>query len=584
MIHDYPLQVYYYCVPFCPSSSWLHKYYSAELLQGVSVIKGTLAEWGTCSRTVSLNDYLQSLACWKNTIAVGLYTGDIAILDAITGSQLAVFSGHTGVVRSLTFSLDGVFLVSGSDDKTVKLWDVQTGGVVKTFSGHAKSVFSVSISPDCATIASGSRDNTICLWNVQAGDCFCVIDGHNDDVNSVSFSPMNPQLLISASKDNTVRQWDMNGGQIGPTCEGKRVAFSSDGTHFVSWGGQVATIQTSGSRIVVAELQISIDEVQCFCFSSNGQLVAGAAGRTIYIWDLTGSDPCLIETLIGHTDDINSLIFPSSLISASDDKTVKFWKTGVSSTNPAAADTTSTTPTPSSIESVSLQVRDGLAISSDRAGVVKTWDLLTGLCKASFQTPAKPDTWRDAQLIEGRLIVVWYDWAKIHIWDAEKGEFLQTVDAPRHNTRGVRISGDGSKVFCLINRLIQVWSIQTGEAVGKVEVGDDFYIDPLYLDGSRIWACSRDSPAQGWDFGISGSSPLQLSNGPPDRPCLNPIHRTQWRTGPFMIKDEVTGRVIFQLGGRHAKPREVQWDGQYLVAGYNSGEVLILDLNHMLLL
>ena len=216
--------------------------------------------------------------------------------------------------------------------------------------------------------------------------------------------------------------------------------------------------------------------------------------------------------------------------------------------------------------------------------MVKTWDLMTGLCKASFQTPAKGRSWRDAQLIEGRLIVVWYDWAKIHIWDAEEGKFLQMVDARGSTAGGVRISGDGSKVFCLIEKSIQVWSIQTGEAMGKVEVGDEWLLDPLYLDGSKIWACSKDSPAQGWDFGISGSPPSQLPNTPPDRPHLNLIHRTLWSTGPFMIKDEVTGRVVFQLGGRHSKPGEVQWDGQYLVVGYESGEVLILDFNHALLL
>ena len=107
-----------------------------------------------------------------------------------------------------------------------------------------------------------------------------------------------------------------------------------------------------------------------------------------------------------------------------------------------------------------------------------TWDLMTGLCKASFQTPAKGRTWRDAQLIEGRLIVVWYDWVKIHIWDAEIGEFLQILDAPGSRAGGVRISGDGSKVFCLIGRSIQAWSIQTGEAVGKVEVEDHSTLAP----------------------------------------------------------------------------------------------------------
>ena len=85
------------------------------------MIKGLPAEWGTCSRTVALDSYPWSLACWKDTIAVGLESGDITILDRITGSQAAILSGHTDYARSVVFSSDGTLLVSGSDDYTVKL-------------------------------------------------------------------------------------------------------------------------------------------------------------------------------------------------------------------------------------------------------------------------------------------------------------------------------------------------------------------------------------------------------------------------------------------------------------------------------
>jgi len=447
MIHDSPLHIYHFALQFCPSSSWLCEYYSAVLSQEVKVVKGAPAEWGACFRTTSFNTSPLSLAYQKGAFAVGLKSSGITVLDAITGSQVAILPGHIDWVRSLTFSLDGIFLVSGGDDNNVNLWDVQTGGVVKTFYGHTTWVLSVSISPDCTTIASGSGDKTICLWHVQVGDCFCVIDMFNGFVSSVSFSPTNSQILIYASTDNTVQQWDINGCQIGPAHEGEGAAFSSDGTHFVLWGGNVAMVQNSDSRGVIAELWTPSGNFGYCCFSPNGKFVAGSAGRTSYVWDITGLTPHLIKTLIGHTDGIISLIFPSFLISASEDHTIKFWQIDTPSTDPAATDIRSTPFTLSSIESVTLQVKDGIVISSDRAGVVKTWDILTGLCKASFQTPAKGSSWRDVQLIEGRLIVAWHKDQKVHIWDTEKDEFLQVVDTPTGRARGVRISGDGSKVF-----------------------------------------------------------------------------------------------------------------------------------------
>ena len=55
-----------------------------------------------------------------------------------------------------------------------------------------------------------------------------------------------------------------------------------------------------------------------------------------------------------------------------------------------------------------------------------------------------------------------------------------------------------------------------------------------------------------------------------------------WQTEDLSsIKNSVTGKEVFQLSGRYERPREIRWDGQYLVAGYFSGEVLILDFHHL---
>ena len=179
VIHDSPSQVYHLALPFCPSSSWLGKFYATELSPEVKVV-GLPAGWGTCSRTVTFDNEPWALTCWKNTIAVSLDSGDIVILDGVTGIQTAILSGHTGWVRCLVFSPDGMSLVSGSHDKTVKLWDVQTGGTVKTFHGHTDRIVSVSISTDNSMIASGSWDMTFRLWNIQKEECHCVIQqqGH----------------------------------------------------------------------------------------------------------------------------------------------------------------------------------------------------------------------------------------------------------------------------------------------------------------------------------------------------------------------------------------------------------------------
>jgi WD40 repeat protein len=580
IIQNSPSHTYHSALPFSPSSSWLREYYSAEFPQKVKVVMGLPTGWGACYCTVSFDHPPQTLACQNNIVAVGLQSSDIIILDAITGTHTSVLSGHTDSVGSLTFSMDGIFLVSGSDDKTIKLWDIQTGGVIKTFCGHTDWVQSVHISPDCMTIASGSDDRTIRIWDLWTGECPHIIGEHDSAVTSVSFSPTNSQLLISAS-GSTVQQWDVNGCKIGPAYPGDGVAFSLDGSCFISWQGEVATIQNSDSRAIVTSLLVTEGTFQCCCFSPDGRFAAGAADEIIYVWDITSSDPCLVETFVGHTGDIISLTFsPSSLISASWDQSVKFWQVGALSTN--LVDPKSTPPTSVSIQSINLQADHGIAISSDSDGVVRIWDISMGLCKASFQTPVKDQAQRDAQMTDGKLILVWLADKNIYIWDIKKGKLLQIVDISSGHWFGdLRISGDGSMVFFRSGKSIQAWSIWTGEAVGEVRLEHEPDLGSLTMDGSRVWVHFRDLPTQGWDFGIPGSPPILLPNTFSNRPHLDFIDGTKhWNTGPSRIEDTVTGKEVLRLPGRFAMPSDAQWDGQYLVTGYNSGEVLIVDFNH----
>ena len=550
----------------------------------MKVVKGLLSGWEKCFRTVSLGSEPITLSYWGNTIAVGCSNSDIITLDAITGSQGAVLSGHTDWVRCVTFSSDGRSLASGSFDKTVKFWDMQTGGVVKTFHGHSHSVCSVAISGDNTKIASGSWDCAVCLWDILTGECIYTIK-QQDGVDCVCFSPTDPHHIIFIS-DSKLWEWDINHQQISLSCNATSLAFSPDCTQLVLCHGEVIVVQNFNSGEPIAQSNTAEKKTSHSCFSPDGKLIAAAAGKTAYVWSITGPYCCLIETFVGHANDITALTFssPSSLISVSDDSSLKFWKIEASSKNQTATNSEPPPPTLFPIWSVSLQARAGIAISSDLSGVVKTWDLLTGHCKVSIETPVGDCLRRDVQLIGSRLIIVWCDDNQIHTWDIDKNEPLWMVDSHCTRFRSLRISGDGTKIFLLTNTSIQAWSIDTGEYISKMELElkDYWYLDPLQIDGSRIWIRLEDLSTQGWDFGTSGSSLVPSSIGSAGRPLLDFIHDICWWTEkPSQIKDSISGKEVFQLSGRHVTPKAVQWDGQYLIAGYYSGELLILDFHHV---
>lgn len=91
---------------------------------------------------------------------------------------------------SATFSPNGKQILTGSKDKTAKLWDITTQKCVATFSGHVGEITSVAFSPDGATILTGSTDKSVMLWDIiNQKIIFTFKNLQNFSVTSVKFSP-----------------------------------------------------------------------------------------------------------------------------------------------------------------------------------------------------------------------------------------------------------------------------------------------------------------------------------------------------------------------------------------------------------
>ncbi len=136
----------------------------------------------------------------------------LRLWDVTSGQCLRTFEGHTDSVLSCHFSPDGRHVISGSSDKTLRLWDVTSGQCLRTFEGHTSSVLSCHFSPDGRHVISGSYDNTLRLWDVTSGQCLRTFEGHTESVLSCHFSP-DGRHVISGSSDNTLRLWDVTSGQ-----------------------------------------------------------------------------------------------------------------------------------------------------------------------------------------------------------------------------------------------------------------------------------------------------------------------------------------------------------------------------------
>jgi len=109
--------------------------------------------------------------------------------------ETVVQRGHYEAVKAVAFTPDGRYLLSGSRDKTIKLWDLVTGYEIRSYLGHKSTINDITITPDGQHFVSSSADYTAKLWEIDTGELIRSFEGHTNYLTSVAVSSNGEYLL-----------------------------------------------------------------------------------------------------------------------------------------------------------------------------------------------------------------------------------------------------------------------------------------------------------------------------------------------------------------------------------------------------
>jgi eukaryotic-like serine/threonine-protein kinase len=423
-------------------------------------------------------------------------------LDAKSrGPAHDVWRAHEGTVTSLAVSPDGEWLVSGSEDRTVKLWSLD-GTTRRTLGRHDDAVTAVAFAPDGKTVAAAGEDRRLVLWSLA--------DGSRRDlgvadavVSGIAFAP-DGASVAAVSIDGTLRVAPVTGGSgelralrghgPGPAT----VAFSPDGA-IIATGSEDKTIRLWPTAGAAAPRVIQAGErVGQVRFAGDGKTVVTTGENAVRLWDLAAGQ----SRAFPHPYPLDAVLTPdgAGLVSAGADGVIQRWDL-------RSGKARSLLGHDGMVRSLALSPDGKLLASGGKDGTIRLWRLeadgvrvLRGLDQGAQRPAFSPDGTRLAAGGSDGTVRIW------EVASPEASGGVKVLAGAAGATRWLSWSPDGKRLATLSeDRVLRVWDAQRAEARVVVTTAAPGYRlrwapdrdELLYTDGSDklvLWDLARGSP------------------------------------------------------------------------------------------
>ena len=494
--------------------------------------------------------------------------------------RLVVSTGHSSMLGSVAFSADGRRVLTGSWDKTARLWDVESGELIRVFGGHADTVASAVFSPDGRRVLTGSWDKTARLWEAESGRELRRFVGHGNHVTSVAFAPDGGRVL-TGSWDGTARLWDAESGQliraferrgvlVNPIVLVNAVAFAPDGRRILTGENDgTARLWDAESGRLIRTFEGHTSLVNAVAFAPDGRrILTGSEDKTARLWDAESGRT--LVTLAGHTGNVSSVAFSRDgrrLLTGGWDGTARLWD---AESGGSVQEIKSRNPT---VTAVAISP-DGRRVLIGSGEVPRLWDAGRGGLVREFRGHAATVT-SIAFSADGRRFLTGHSDKTARLWDVGSGRTIRIFEGHGDPVSSVAFSADGRLVLTgSSDRTARLWDIESGRELRRFVGHTDMVLSAaLSPDGRRVLTGSEDKTARLWDAG-SGQPirTLEGHGGPVSSVAFSPDgHRivTGSEDGSTRFWDAESARQLFRLGDPTAPVNSVAFsppDGRRILA------------------
>jgi WD40 repeat protein len=455
-----------------------------------------------------------------------------------------VFKGHLGAVWSTMSTSDNKFIFSGSEDKTIIVWDAGTGLPYGRLEGHENTVNALELAEDETLLISGAWDNSIRLWDWRNGIQTGSLNGHTGGVYCFAMSK-DSRTLLSGAGDYKIRIWNINNRNQDAEldCNGSSVfglALTSDSKHILAggWDG-ILRIWNFETRAVVSTHNGNAGVIQSLVVTNDCKyIVFGTRNNVVKVWNFGDKTEVMsfevhnnwVRNLV-TTPDSNYFITCSAdktmrivnikerveefnleghegyvfglslskdgqfLLSGASDKTLRKWEIGKPSRVTQLRGHTKC------IMSVAVTSDSRYIVSGAEDKTVRIWSILTKREIACLHGHTET-VWGVAVTHDMKYITSVSGDKSLKIWDFEERKELESLNGHDNPIFCVTVSYDAKKaVSGAQDKMVIVWSLETRQMLKRLEGHTDtVFTVKITHDNKYAVSGAADYTIRIWDL------------------------------------------------------------------------------------